>query len=142
MHKQLELIDPYYLPRDVRSKSIAEKYKYYNEMFNRGHTYIILNNVNVFGPFLKPELPWDISEAEKIAIYNPEVAKVLTWVKTKIIINLGNIDYKTLGVLMRIATGMLNKCNIPKSVQILFHDNMVKNLQSEHDAIIMSDLPF
>lgn len=112
------------------------------KMFNEGHKYVILNNVNVFGPFPEPEVPWNISEAEKIAIYNPEVTKVLRWVMRNMVINLPDLRYKTLDVLIRIATGMLNKCNIPNEIKILFHDNMVKNLHSVSAQIMLSELPF
>lgn len=142
MHSQLNLIDNIFIPQHMREKNIAEKYEYLRKLYLSGNTNILLNNVSVFAPFPRPEVPWDISEAQKIAIYDPEVTKVLTWIKTKIVINLSRIDYKTMGVLVRIATGMLNKCNIPKCVQIMFHDNMVKNLREEHDAVIMADLPF
>jgi hypothetical protein len=136
------LINSFFLPQGFKNKTTAEKYDYLCRKYNAGHTYILLNNVNVFGPYLQPEVPWDISEAEKIAKYDPEVAKTLNWINANIVIKLSSIDDKTMGVLVRIATGMLNKCNIPKSLQIMFHDNMVKNLQAEHLEIVMSDLPF
>jgi hypothetical protein len=136
------LIDDAFLPPHMKEENIAKKYEYLRELYFNGNTYILLNNVSVFGPFPRPEVPWDISEAQKIATYDPEVTKVLTWIKTKIIINLSRIDYRTMWVLVRIATGMLNKCNIPKCIQIMFHDNMVENLRKEYGEIIMADLPF
>lgn len=142
MRSQLHLIDSIFIPQYMREENIAKKYEYLRKLYLSGNDHILLNNVSVFAPFPRPEVPWDISEAQKIATYDPEVTKVLTWIKTRIVINLSRIDYKTMGVLVRIATGMLNKCNIPKCVQIMFHDNMVKNLREEHDAVIMADLPF
>lgn len=116
---------------------LNEKYIYL-----KTHKYALLNTVTVFGPFPKAKVSWDISEEQKIATYNQEVTKVLTWIKMKIILNLDALDYKTLHVLIRIATGMLNKCQIPKETQIMFHDNMVDNLQIEQTNIILSQLPF
>ena len=142
MHKQLTLISSNFVPKNLQELNLAEKYEYLKRKYDNGHHYILLNNINVFGPFPRSHVPWDISEAEKIAIYDPEVTKVLTWIKAKIIINLASLDYKTLDVLIRIATGMLNKCNIPKEMQIMFHDNMVENLKVEHMNIISSTLPF
>lgn len=142
MSKHVSLIDPFFVPKEHKSSSIADDYFWLRRMYNSGATYILLNNCRVFGPFPHPVLPWDISEEQKIATYHPEVTKVLTWINTKIVINLNVIDYKTLDVLIRIATGMLNKCNIPKETQILFHSNMVKNLKLEHEFIMTSDLPF
>lgn len=122
--------------------ALIDKYNHVKKMYQCGHTYVILNNTNVFGPYPKPKVSWDISEAQKVVIYNQEVAKVLTWVMTRIVINLSNIDYRTLHVLIRIATGMLNKCDIPKEYQIMFHDNMVRNLENTYNEIVLSSLPF
>lgn len=142
MHSQLRLIDSFFLPKGYENKTTAEKYNYLKKKYDSGGYYILLHNRRVFGPYLKPEVPWDISEAEKIATHDPEVTAVLKWVNTNIVIRLGVIDYKTKDVLIRIATGMLNKCNIPKSMQIMFHDNMVKNLEQEHSDVMCSGLPF
>lgn len=142
MNKHAILIDDFHLPLSLKDATIQEKYDYLHQLYNCGQKQILLNNIKVFGPYPQPEVSWDISEVQKIAIYNPEVVKVLDWIKTKIIINLGIMDYKTLDVLIRIATGMLNKCNIPKEVQIMFHDNMVENLKTEHQECVLSGLPF
>lgn len=143
MHKQISLIRDIFIPKEMRYEMTAfEKYEYFRKLYNAGAHYILLNNVNVFGPFPRAIVPWDISEAQKTAIYNPEVTKVLAWINKEIIINLGVMTEKTLYVKIRIATGMLDKCNILKDFKILFHDNMARNLQIEHTEIIMSDLPF
>lgn len=136
------LVNNLYLFDLVNDLSLADKYRFMKRKYNAGDRFILFNNVNVFGPYPEPDVPWDISDAEKIAIYNPEVTVVLNWIKSNIIINLAEINYKTLDVLVRIATGMLNKCNIPKDIQIMFHDNMVGNLKTEHNKIMLSDLPF
>ena len=130
------------LPASLRDAPLLKQYEYFKKMYTLGHTYILLNDVSVFAPYPKPNVSWDISEFQKIATYNPEVTKVLTWIKTRIIINLAHIDYRTMGVLVRIATGMLNKCDIPKEAKIMFHDNMVKNLDAEYYQICTSELPF
>lgn len=142
MLSQIRLIDDFFLPSELKEKTTEEKYTYLRKKYNSGSRYILLNNSKVFGPYPKPDVPWDISEAQKIATYNSEVTKVLSWVNVNVVIKLDIIDYKTMGVLIRIATGMLNKCNIPKEIQIMFHDNMVKNLQTEYNNVILSTLPF
>lgn len=134
------LLNDFYLTKG--DLTLSEKYNSLRTAYYNGAKYVILNNVNVFGPFPKPEVPWDISKAQKIATYNPEVTKVLTWIRVNIIINLPCITYRTLDVLIRIATGMLNKCDIPEELQIMFHDNMVENLHSEHKEILLAELPF
>lgn len=142
MTNLVQLISELHIPQDKRNYCLADKYEYLNRMYNNGHHYILFNNSSVFGPFPAPDVPWTISNVEKVVIYNTEVAQVLNWVKTKIIINLCHIDYRTLDVLIRIATGMLNKCNIPKDVKIILHEHMVKNLREEHNNIMLSTLPF
>lgn len=142
MDKQIRLISSAHLPPFMEDCSTRQKYKYLQAAYDAGGKYIMLNNVRVFGPFPKPSVPWDISVAEKIAIYDPEVKNVINWVNTKIVINLASLDIETVLVLIRIATCMLNKCNIPKCMQIMFHDNMAENLRAEHALIVTSELPF
>lgn len=142
MLNQSILINEWHLPIELRNATIAQKYDWLKKEYVKGNTHIILNNTNVFGPYSQPEKQWDISEAQKVAIYNQEVAKVLAWVMTRIVINLSCIDYKTLGVLIRIATGMLNKCNISKELNEMFHCNMCANLTAEHTKCVLSVLPF
>ena len=136
------LIDGFFLPDNMSSKSVADKYRYLKTRYEKGDTFILFNNNKVFGPFPRGSCPWDISVYEKMAKYDPEVANALNWVNKNIVINISCIDYRTLYVLIRIATGMLNKCNIPKDLQIMLHDNVVRNLKSAHNDCIMSDLPF
>lgn len=142
MLKHCNLIDNSHFPQKIRDASTMAKYEYVNSVYRIGNTHIIQNNTRVFGPYPEPTKPWDISEAEKVVVYNREVAKVLAWVMTRIVINLSKIDYRTLHVLIRIATGMLNNCNIPKELSIMFHDNMVENLTSEYNTCVSSELPF
>ena len=126
----------------MSSKSVADKYRYFKTKYEKGDKFILLNNNRVFGPLPRGSCPWDISVYEKMVIYDSEVANALNWVNKNIVINISCIDYKTLYVLIRIATGMLNKCNIPKDLQIMLHDNMVRNLKSAYNDCIISDLPF
>lgn len=142
MPKHISLINEIFLNKENKDVTLLKKYLYLKKIYDKGATYILLNNVDVFGPFPRATVPWDISEAQKIATYNSEVTEVLNWVNSRIVINLGVMTYKTLDVLIRIATGMLNKCDIPKSVQIMFHDNMTRNLHKEYDDIVVSELPF
>lgn len=130
------------VPQFLSNHNVKEQYEYLRNEYNNGAYHLLLNNIEIFGPFPQPEVPWDISEVQKIATYNKEVTKVLTWLKVNVIVKLVDLDYRTLNVLIRIATGMLNKCNIPKEVQIMFHDNMVESLNSEYSKIVTSDLPF
>lgn len=131
----------FFIPTDIKLLSLKEQYDYIAD-YHRSNPNVPLDVTAIFGPFPEPLVPWDISEEEKIVIYNKEVHKVLIWVTNKIVVNLSRLDYKTLDVLIRIATGMLNKCDIQKEVQISLHDNLVENLRTEHQQIILSELPF
>lgn len=131
----------FFIPADIKSLSLKEQYDYIAQ-YHKSNPNISLDTTVIFGPFPEPFVPWDISEEEKIVIYNKDVHKVLTWVTNKILVNLSRLDYKTLDVLIRIATGMLNKCDIQKEVQISLHDNLVENLKTEHQKIVLSELPF
>ena len=142
MHKQINLVDSQHIPQDLQNMSTAKKYEYLEQLYKSGKTHILLNNIRIFGPYPRSEVPWDISEAEKVVIYNKDVAKVNMWLKNEIFNKSALFNYKTLDVLIRIATGMLNKCDIPKELQIMFHDNMIENLKSEYSIIATSDLPF
>lgn len=142
MHKHVQLIDKFFLPKEIRDKPVSDQYVYLKSLYLSGNNYFLLNNTNVFGPYPKPEVPWDISEAQKIVIYQEDVAKVNKWLLNEIFKQSALFNYETLGVLIRIATGMLNKCNISKGLQIMFHDNMVKNLKTECGNVSTSNLPF
>lgn len=139
-NKQIRLIDETYIR--LHGLSIAEKYEYLQQLYKDGKRYFLLNNTRLFGPYPRPEVSWDISEAQKIVTYQQDVVRVNKWLLNEIFDKSALFNYKTLDVLIRIATGMLNNCNISKELQIMFHDNMVENLKAEHNRIVMSDLPF
>lgn len=74
-----------------------------------------------------------------------DVRKFVRWVNLKIVLKLGQHEYesnKTYNVLLRIATGMLNKLDLPNNVKLIMHDNMTRNIHKELDNIIMETLPF
>ena len=142
MHKQQLLIGDFFVPSCMKESTVADKYSYLQSLYNKGSSYILLNNTNLFGPYPQPCVPWDISEEEKIVIYQSDVRKANMWLLNEIFNKSALFNYKTLDVLIRIATGMLNNCNIPKDLQMTFHDNMVKNLKAEYDRIVISGLPF
>lgn len=77
---------------------------------------------------------------------NPDLRQVVRWVNERIVLTLGIADYRTIGVRLRIATGMINKLvhegKIPKGVGILIHQALVTNLNDEICAINTQGLPF
>lgn len=61
-------------------------------------------------------------------IMQKDVQDVLHWVCKNIICQISIDNHVTRDVKLRIATGMLNKTNIPKHVNIHYHDNMIRNI--------------
>ena len=57
-----------------------------------------------------------------------DVKKLIKWISENILKHCHKDSYVTRGVKLRIATGMLNKIDIPKDVKIHYHDNMVRNV--------------
>lgn len=73
-------------------------------------------------------------------IEQDDVQDVLWWVCKNIICQLNIDNHITRDVKIRIATGMLNKTNIPQHVNIYYHDNMIRNI---YDLIAnIQGLPF
>lgn len=77
---------------------------------------------------------------------NKPLHDILVWVNRKIILTLGIADYRTIGVRMRIATGMLNKIvsegKLSRKLAFDIHQNFVTTLNGEVSAISTEDLPF
>lgn len=76
----------------------------------------------------------------------PDIKPLIKWINTRIVLTLGLADYRTIGVRMRIATGMLNKLvydkKVSKRLAITIHDTLISNLNDEIAAINTQDLPF
>jgi len=102
----------------------------------------ILDNANVFA-LEDGEINCDV-------LYeiwrNKGLHDVLTWVNKKITLRLGIADYRTIGVRMRIATGMLNKLvsegRLSRKMNITIHNNFITVINGELSAINTEDLPF
>lgn len=52
------------------------------------------------------------------------------------------IDYQTVGVLLRIATGMLFKCNLSKDLKIELNNNIIRNINAAYAMQLSNELPF
>ena len=131
----------HFLPTDVKSKSLDEQYDYILK-FSQTHKSVSLVSsqpVGLFGPFVGPL--WVFNECD-FEDMGPELQKVNEWVTNNILVNLSRTSDKTLDVLIRIATGMMNKCNIRKEYLVYLQSNMVENLWEERKRIVLSQLPF
>lgn len=71
-----------------------------------------------------------------------DLKEIAIWNELNIMAMLPFLTYITLGVLIRISTGMLNKCNVDEETKMLLHDNMVKLINSEFAKEQTKDLPF
>lgn len=77
---------------------------------------------------------------------NKDLENFLRWFNLKIILVLDFASYETIGVRLRIATGMLNKLvyegKLSKKLGIKIHNNFVAIVSSESSKIRTEDLPF
>ena len=113
----------------AKGMSIAEQYNWLLRVYSQDQ--FMLDDTSVFGVELR--------------CMSKDVRKFVHWVNLKIVLKLGRHEYesnKTYNVLLRIATGMLNKLDLPNNVKLIMHDNMTRNIHKELDNIIMETLPF
>jgi hypothetical protein len=91
-------------------------------------------------------LLFDDLEDEKLWILKPKAIDVMIWANKKILFELPNLSPNTVGVRLRIVTGMLNNLEkdniIPKEISILYHDRLVRRVYSIFSEIMTEDLPF
>jgi hypothetical protein len=77
---------------------------------------------------------------------NDDLHSILVWVNKKIVLLLGLADYRTIGVRMRIATGLLNKLvydgRLSAKLSSKIHRNFVTTINGELSEINTEDLPF
>ena len=126
---------------DCTNKKPSEVYDSLRNIYNQGVT-TILDNARVF--------VMNDDEVDDEVLYeiwrNESLLDLLRWVNKKIVLTLGVADYRTIGVRMRIATGMLNKLVYEKKVSIkigaCIHNNFVTTINREISAISTEDLPF
>lgn len=77
---------------------------------------------------------------------NSRLHDILVWINTKITLELGKLDYRAIGVRVRIATNMLNKLVnegfLSRDLNMRIHYTLVTNVRREISAINVEDLPF
>lgn len=71
-----------------------------------------------------------------------DVVNLLGWIHENIVFELEYLTYITLDVLIRIATGLLNKCEIDDDTKIELHYIIVSQLRARKSYLISKDLPF
>lgn len=75
---------------------------------------------------------------------NHDLRRWIRWVNLNICLNLGSeYNSQSLGVKLRIATGLLNKIeSLTDEEKIQLHSNLVRNIHDEINKIIDETLPF
>lgn len=75
--------------------------------------------------------------------FNYELRTINEWIIKNIVLQMYRMTEATLGVLLRIATGMLNKCtSIDKDEKIRLHDHLCVKLKREYYEMVNESLPF
>lgn len=119
------------LLRYVEGETLAEQYKFLRDDISLDH--YALDDQSVIAPVHFIPMPSD-------------VRNVVNWINKNIVLNLDKYLYfpgiRTLNVMLRIATGMINKLDIEKDVRILMHDSMISNIQKEFALLEVELLPF
>lgn len=120
-----------YFPRTKRKCFVDRRgYDYCVYCIKKGH-YTQLSKWNV-------TIPAEYAEVMK----NEDFIEIMAWVHEKIIFGIEDMTYITLDVLIRILTGLLNKCNIEMNTKIELHDIIVSQLRNRKFYLVDKDLPF
>lgn len=91
----------------------------------------------------------NIEEDEELVEYiksNKELMRVINWTNRNILLKLGKVQYKTMGVHLRIVGSMLLKLKdsgkIREDVYFYIHPILTGNVLKAHYQIATEDLPF
>lgn len=85
---------------------------------------------------------------EPLYMLKPQIINWLTWINTHILFELPKVktqkDAQWVGVRVRIATNMLNKCEgvISKEMCNVYHKRLTENIRKILGEIYIEDLPF
>lgn len=131
------IFNSYYLKDAI---TLAEKYNLAYNIYADGNKWIIQNLIKAFEPIEK-DTYFELNKLHHKCIYNKEVRNFIHWVNEKIVLRLGHLNLTTINVLLRIATGMLNKIDILTPIEkIILHLNMTRNIKEEY--FLIQELPF
>ena len=89
---------------------------------------------------------WNIKIPYKYVdlIHHEDFINVMAWIHKNIVIPLNEKDptYVTIDVLIRIATGLLDKCSFDKNTKIELHNLIVHQIKQHIIQLIYRELPF
>ena len=96
-------------------------------------------NIWVSVPRFRTMMPY---KNPKFFVKHKELMDICDWVEINIFANMSFLTYTTLGVLVRISTGMLHKCSLPDDIIKQLDLNLVKNINKMYEKKLLSELPF
>lgn len=83
---------------------------------------------------------------EPLYMLKPDVIEWLKWINKKILFSIPKDNMYTIGVRIRIATGMLNNFQkdgtLPKEICLAYHERLVNNANRLVSLVNTEDLPF
>lgn len=119
------------LLRYVEEEATAKKYNWLN--CNKDWDQYLLDCQLVFAPV-------------KFGLLQKDLRSTLNWINKNIVLQLPQYIYypntKTLNVVLRIATGMINKLDLPDEIKQEMHMNMINNIEREIRFLDLENLPF
>ena len=105
------------------------------------YEYDVKNNTKTKVPVFRCILPFKKNNLEWYYKHK-DIVELCLWVDINIIQCMPVLTYITKDVMVRISTGMLNKCNIDRETNIIIHDILVENINKAYEEQIFKDLPF
>lgn len=119
------------LLRYVEEEATVKKYNWLNH--NKDWDQYLLDCQLVFAPV-------------KFGLLQKDLRSTLNWINKNIVLQLPQYIYypntKTLNVVLRIATGMINKLDLPNEIKQEIHMNMINNIEREIRFLDLENLPF
>lgn len=125
---------------------ISELYKGLRIAYNQGAPFV-LNNVKIIAPIIECEEDEDdYFEILHESWNNEELKSIVQWINKKITVIIGDIDYRTIGVRIRIADNMLLKLvdsgAMTRKLYDKIHYFLCNNVWNEVRLVANDGLPF
>jgi len=125
---------------------ISELYKGLRIAYNQGAPFV-LNNVKIIAPIIECEEDEDdYFEILYESWNNEELKSIVQWINEKITIIIGDMDYRTIGVRIRIADNMLlklvNSGAMTRKLYDKIHYFLCNNVWNEARLVANDGLPF
>lgn len=126
------MLIPSYIEKQLyKPGALSDVYKFVHKTMNQNR-YSIAECQACIEPFPREQ-----------SLVNKDIRRWLKWVNYNIVIQLGEVDFTTLGVKLRIATGMLNRIeSLTDLEKIQIHSNLTRNVNEEFYRIFDENLPF